>query len=352
MAYTATTPVADPARAGQHDFALALAKVAGHFQLGAVLQWGPIQGGTVNKLFRLQTTRGSWVARQSGALGADGLCTELALLTGLAQRGVPVASPVGAPMWCAQADQRGAWWSVFVAQPGGHLATNELTPKHLYRLGGLLAQLHRSAQHLPVRAPSHRYSLAELARRLRQIAVAAVSDEVLAAALPLLQQQLQTLAAQAELPMVTIIHSDLFRDNVIVSDAAMVLIDFEQACAGHPAYDLAVVMWDWCWRGGRFDDALLAALGAGYRAHVDGTSRHHQDRLATWAGSVVMPLHEELLYALRYAAVRFCITRITDVYLAGDRRPEKDFRDFLARLAYAQLAGCELQLQQLTNSML
>jgi homoserine kinase type II len=119
------------------------------------------------------------------------------------------------------------------------------------------------------------------------------------------------------------IHADLFRDNVLFDDAGSVaaLIDFEQACVGSLAYDLAVLLNAWCF-GDDFDPALSRAMVDGYRA--------------------VRPLppadREALYIECRGAAARFAVTRITDVHLQTTSST-KDFRRYLARLARWQSAS-------------
>src|SRR5262249_3822524 len=92
------------------------------------------------------------------------------------------------------------------------------------------------------------------------------------------------------------------------------ILDFEQASGGSLAYDLAVCLNDWCWTGViRLD--LVAALLAGYQ----------RVRPLTAADREALPI------AVRAAAARLTIPRITDVYLARVENPDKDFRAFLAR---------------------
>jgi len=112
-----------------------------------------------------------------------------------------------------------------------------------------------------------------------------------------------------------IIHGDLFRDNVLwQGERITAILDFEQASGGSLAYDLAVCINDWCWTGApRFE--LARALIEGYQSVRPLTD---SDR-------------EALPYEIRAAAMRFTITRITDVYLARVTNPDKDFRAFLAR---------------------
>src|SRR5437588_853165 len=76
-------------------------------------------------------------------------------------------------------------------------------------------------------------------------------------------------------------------------------VDFEQASTGRFAYDLAVALLAWCWNGADLDEPRARALAESYRAAraLDGAER-------------------AALYAeARFAALRFTVTRITDVFL-------------------------------------
>jgi homoserine kinase type II len=114
-----------------------------------------------------------------------------------------------------------------------------------------------------------------------------------------------------------LVHGDLFRDNVLWNGASLAaLLDFESAHRGALAYDLAVCTLAWCY-GDAFDDRLSRALVAGYET--------------------VRPLseaeHRALPAEMRFAAVRFAITRITDYAMRPpEGRVMKDWKRFLARL--------------------
>ncbi|WP_114520576.1 homoserine kinase [Altererythrobacter sp. ZODW24] len=68
----------------------------------------------------------------------------------------------------------------------------------------------------------------------------------------------------------TIIHSDLFPDNVLMLDGHVTgMIDFYFACTGAAAYDLAVTHAAWCFTsdGSQLRPEISAALIAGYESH-------------------------------------------------------------------------------------
>ncbi|MGE0551141.1 MAG: homoserine kinase [Kofleriaceae bacterium] len=297
-----------------------LAEVAAQFQLGAVTATRSIAAGTINTNFALDTGRGRWFVRVNEHKTEDDVAWESRLVAALAERGVPTPAPI------TTRDDRpygvlpghpGKWISVFPWRPGRHLAPTEVTTAHAAQLGSALAALHVAGGTLPGSwQRTSIYDHDHLVERFSQFAASA--DPVLAPAIAVIGEEL-VVAAQAssirQAATRTIIHGDLFRDNVLWDgDQLAALLDFEQASGGSVAYDLAVCINDWAWADGlRLDVA---------RALIEGYQRIRKltagDRAA-------------LLIEVRAAATRFTITRITDVYLAGVTNPEKDFRAFLAR---------------------
>jgi homoserine kinase type II len=97
----------------------------------------------------------------------------------------------------------------------------------------------------------------------------------------------------------SVIHSDLFPDNVLMlGDEVSGLIDFYFACTDLIAYDVAVTHAAWCFdsSGERFDPALSAALLAGYEA----------------VRPLSPPERAALPLLARGAALRFLMTRAYD----------------------------------------
>ena len=131
-----------------------------------------------------------------------------------------------------------------------------------------------------------------------------LDDPALAEALPLIAAEItwqHRRESKRAAATSGIIHGDLFRDNVIFAGAELVaLIDFEQASAGSLAYDLAVCICAWCYTD-HFLPELIGAMVEGYcgrRPLLD------VDR-------------EALFIEARNAALRFAVTRITDIHLAN-----------------------------------
>ena len=303
-------------RLGEAD----VAEIAVAFDLGSVSSFETIAAGTINSNYALETERGRWFVRVNEGKSEVDVAWEARLVGALAAGGVVTPAPIvardGRP-YAPLASARGKWVSVFPWRSGTHLAPHEVTAERASELGAALAQLHEVGRDLP--ASWRRGSIYDhdhLVGRFKRFEHA--MDPQLARAIEVIGEELAVAsAAHAIRARATtgIIHGDLFRDNVLWQDGRLVaILDFEQASGGSLAYDLAVCINDWCWVDGpRFD--LISALVQGYQTRRplgDG------DRAA-------LPIE------VRAAAMRFTITRITDVYLARVDNREKDFRAFLAR---------------------
>jgi homoserine kinase type II len=307
---------------GGDDFAA----IARGFALGAPRAWSPIAAGTINSNFELTTADGRWFVRVNEGKAAGDVAWEGELVAALASREVPVAVPLrptGADARVLR--HRGLLVSVFPWQAGAHRQAGEVSGDDAAQVGAVLARIHRAGLDLPasLRRPSI-YDHAHV--RARFEAVRRQVDAALGEACAVIGGELAWLEGQAAARRAAtagIIHGDLFRDNVLFAgDRLVAVLDFEQASGGSLAYDLAVAINDWAWSEGPRPD-LAAALIGGYetvRALPAG------DRAA-------LPIE------LRAAAVRFTVTRITDVYLPGIANPDKDFRDFLARARHWRSAA-------------
>ena len=302
-------------RLGQDE----LAEIAHAFALGEVQQARAIAAGTINSNFAVDTARGAWFVRINEGKSEVDVAWEAQLVAALAAGGVATPPPLpardGRPY--APLGSGGKFVSVFSWCAGHHLGPGEVTAELAAAFGAELARLHVAGLAQP--AAWRRRSIYDHAHLVERFARFADSpDPALARAIAVIRHGLAAAEAASALRAQAshgVIHGDLFRDNVLWDGGRVVaILDFEQASGGSFAYDLAVCLNDWCWDGAvRLD--LAAALVAGYQRVRPLTTR---DR-------------EALLIELPAAAVRFTITRITDVYLAKVDNPDKDFRAFLAR---------------------
>lgn len=242
---------------------------------------------------------------------------EAALLDGLADEGVATPRPIRRLDGLGALDQHdGKPVILFPFVQGDMLCQAAIRTTHLEQVGRALAQLHLAAERLGARVTNacapFRFGREQLLARLRRIPTTA--PQVIRAAADDLCRSLE--ACRFVMPAQTLIHGDLFRDNVIWHDGKLAaLIDFESAATGLPTFDLMVTFLAWC-----YSDRLELDLG---RALSDGYT-------------AVRPISAEELETLFDAALfacdRFAATRITDFEL----RPagtvvHKDFRRFLNR---------------------
>jgi homoserine kinase type II len=295
-----------------------LEDICARYGVGRPSQTTAIAAGTINSNFSICTETGRYFLRVNEGKSLEEVAWEAQLVDWLAHHGFPTPAPVLAPDGAGYLAWHGKLLTLFPWSQGEHVAASTLSASHASLLGQALAQLHRLGERAP---PTWRrrsvYDQAHLRQRYDAILIRPPDE--LQRALAVLSKAMEQ-AEDAEpiraAATRTLVHGDLFRDNVLWSDARLIaILDFEQASEGSVAYDLAVCLNDWCWdRGPRPE--LAAALVEGYQ----------RDRALRAADRAALPVE------VKAAAMRFTITRITDVYLAQVDHPEKDFRDFLARV--------------------
>ncbi|AUX19998.1 serine kinase [Sorangium cellulosum] len=293
--------------------------------------------GSVNSNYALTLAdgRGRVFLRVYEEQRHEAAAREARMLEHLAAGGVATPQPLRRRDGASEADgaafiaeHAGKPVALFPWVAGDSLCQARVTPDAARRVGSALARVHLVGASFEG-ANASRFDLDNLDQRLRGLRAlrhagadaaspaAAFTPEVAAAVdeLALRLERIRAAAPRAPGPQ-TLIHGDLFRDNVLWQDGEIsALLDFESASRGSAAFDLAVTMLAWCF-GDDLDPALAAALAAGYTS-VRPLSPEERDRL----------FHESVV-----AALRFSITRITDFEL----RPKgsgvyKDFRRFLAR---------------------
>ncbi|HKE17115.1 MAG TPA: homoserine kinase [Kofleriaceae bacterium] len=303
------------------------------FRLGGVSAWGEVPAGTINSNYWLEAGGRRWFLRVNEGKTEDDVRWESALVAALVAAGVPTPPPAlteeGAPLVL----HRDRWVSVFPWIAGVHRERGEVSEDDAALVGAALAQLHRAAAPLARTMPrAGIYTTAHIAGRFARLRSdpEAAADPQLAGALAAVGEELAWLderRAEREAAPGGIIHGDLFRDNVLFAAGGarlVALLDFEQASSGAWVYDLAVCLNAWCFAGS-LSPALVRSMVGGYAAV----------RALEPAERALLPVE------VRAAAMRFTVTRITDVYCRGLSQPDKDFRRFLVRLEAWRLLGAE-----------
>jgi homoserine kinase type II len=283
-----------------------------------------IAAGSVNSNFAIDSSDGRVFLRLYEEQELSGARGETAMLERLAGAGVPTPAPLRRVDGALVSIVRGKPAALFPWREGTMRCQAALTPEDVRRVGEALARVHVAGASETLDAGRFRYD--DLCRRLDRIESS--GDVRFVLLVPSLRQALAGVhgARDPQLPR-GLIHSDLFRDNVLWgSDARVVaLLDFESACDGTYAYDLMVTVLSWC-----FGDDLHPRLASALRAGYDS----------------VRPLTEAERSALCaegcFAALRFTITRITDYAMrtgAAGPRSVKDWRRFLTRFERLKALG-------------
>jgi homoserine kinase type II len=280
-----------------------------------------VPAGSVNSNYRLVQDDGTAlfarVYEEQDRAGAEG---EARLLDHLAANGVATPRPL------ARVDGRG--FTDVIAAPDGEraialfpwrdgeiLCQARITPEVAGTVGQKLAEVHRAGATFAEVKPG-RFRIPDLRVRLERVAKA--DDPALRAMVPELLDRLARAEEERD-PSIPhgIIHSDLFRDNVLWQKGSLVaLLDFESACDGSYAYDLMVTMLAWCY-GSDLDERLARAMFRGYAEVRRPTT----------------PELAALSVEGRIGALRFTVTRITDFEMRFGlgERVMKDYRRFFAR---------------------
>jgi homoserine kinase type II len=294
--------------------------------LGALHRLEGIASGSVNSNFELQAAGGHVFLRLYEERDLAGAQLETAMLERLARAGVPTPPPLRRLDGGLVSVAHGKPAALFPWRYGHMRCQAAVTASDAYRVGEALARVH-FAGGLEA-ADAGRFGFTDLVRRLDRIA--ASTDARFTGLVPELRTRLERAHAARDpgLPH-GLVHSDLFRDNVLWDERGEVaaLLDFESACDGMYAYDLMVTVLSWC-VGDDIDPKLASAMTAGYE-HVRPLSDPEK-----------RGLHAEACFA----ALRFTVTRITDYAMRSDPagpRVVKDWRRFLKRFEILQSLGSE-----------
>jgi homoserine kinase type II len=286
----------------------------------------PVARGSVNSNFELRLATGNKAfLRIYEESDHDAVLTQNRLLGHLVAHGVPTPAPL------ERSDGQGSV-AVHAGKPvaffpfceGDFVCQAAVDEARLEVVGAALAAIHRAGQGYPD-APPNRFGSEALAKRAAELRDTPMAAELERTVSWLERRLVETAAVCREHPQDTVIHGDVFRDNVLwhPDGSLSAIVDFESASRGAAAFDLMVTLLAWCFTD-RLEQPLACALVRGYQR--------------------VRPLRADELAACypqaRAACVRFGITRITDYELRSrDVVVHKDYRRFLARLEALEAIG-------------
>ena len=286
----------------------------GHYQLGVLHSFQGVSEGIENSVYFIDTDSGRYVLTLFEAYRGEDLDYYLQLLDHLGQhRKVPT------PLLFK--DRQNNYWRTLCNKPATIAeclpgqTLSDTNQQHAQAVASHLAKLHQAMQGFPLKQTNN-----------RGLAWMVATQQTLQAKLPtetatLLEDEInyqvaqQDLVRAAHLPRGTI-HADLFRDNVLFDkDRLSGIIDFYYACQDYLAYDLAIVVNDWCSNEqGQVDEASHQSLAHHYQTHRPLSPAEHRH----WRG------------LLRLAALRFWLSRLADHHTPrmGHRMPIKDPQRF------------------------
>lgn len=277
-----------------------LAAFLNGFELGRLIDYSGIVGGTENSNFFVATEQGEYVLTlvERGPIAELPFFVEL--LDCLHRVGLPVPYAIRDRQGQAlhQLNQRPALLQPRL--PGRHVDTSDAS--HCHAVGQTLARLHNATADSGLQRRSDRgleWMAAETQALMeRNETPARQLLEPMLAVLDRLQRQ------RPGLPE-AVLHGDLFRDNVLFDGHHLTgVIDFYNAFNGWTLFDVAICVNDWCLaEAGGLDARRAESLLAGYASQRRFTpleAEHWPD-------------------LLRLAALRFWLSR----KLAADQHAEQ-----------------------------
>ncbi|MDT0575687.1 homoserine kinase [Croceicoccus sp. F390] len=244
-----------------------MAALIDSFDVGALVSAKGIAEGVSNSNWLVETQRGRFILTMyEERTDVADLPFFLGLLDHLAAAGCPVPATIhdrtGAAFQTLSCKGRDKAVALIEFLPG--VSADRPTAAQAHAVGSALAGVHLSALAFAMR----RTDAMGPAAWLRFATSCAGRWQEIDARLSAIPDHLARIAAQwpADLPS-SVIHADLFPDNVLLLDGRVSgLIDFYFACNGPMAYDLAVThaAWSFDSQGRAFDAALGDALLNGY----------------------------------------------------------------------------------------
>lgn len=300
------------------------------YSIGVMTDLRGILSGIENTNYFVGTTHGKFVLTLFEKLQPAELPFYLNLMAHLSMHGIPCPKPLANLKNQLLGELNGKPATVVTFLEGEPVL--EPTAEHCARVGEVLAEMHLAGQTYPghldnLRGPRWWTAVApEIYPFLSQADVELLKSEI----------TFQASHRHDALPR-GVIHADLFRDNVLFTDAqahARVggFIDFYFACVDVLIYDVAITVNDWCTNPDcSLDPERTTALLSAYK----------EVRLFTDAERDAWPL------MLRAGALRFWVSRLYDFHLPRDGElthkhdPDK-FRRILARHVVEASHACRL----------
>ena len=264
-----------------------------NYSLGQLQQFAGISNGIENTNYFVTTSKGQYVLTIFEQLTLDDLPYFLELMAFFSEANIPTAHPI--------ADKRNEYIRILNGKPAAlvkrlnGVSIDIANVKQCQEIGIQMAKMHLSSKQFKFSREASRNEDWRI-QTSKLVMPKLNKDEQ-----DLLNQELNYIKTTKVGHLDTsVIHADLFRDNVLfIDDELTGIIDFYYAYNGFSIYDLAVTVNDWCTSGdiNRDKENIVAFLMA-YQTirYIEKNERN------AW------------IYVLRLAALRFWLSRLQDKY--------------------------------------
>ena len=276
-----------------------------NYSLGQLQQFSGISNGIENTNYFVTTSKGQYVLTIFEQLTLDDLPYFLELMAFFSEENIPTAHPI--------ADSQNEYIRILNGKPAAlvkrlnGVSIDIANVKQCQEIGIQMAKMHLSSKQFKFSREASRNE--DWRIQTSKLVMPKLNKDEQA----LLNRELNYIKTTKVGDLDTsVIHADLFRDNVLfIDDEVTGIIDFYYAYNGFSIYDLAVTVNDWCTSGdiNRDKENIVAFLTA-YQTirYIEKNERN------AW------------VYVLRLAALRFWLSRLQDKYFprSGEITHTKD----------------------------
>ena len=276
-----------------------------NYSLGQLQQFSGISNGIENTNYFVTTSKGQYVLTIFEQLTLDDLPYFLELMAFFSEENIPTAHPI--------ADSQNEYIRILNGKPAAlvkrlnGVSIDIANVKQCQEIGIQMARMHLSSKQFKFSREASRNE--DWRIQTSKLVMPKLNKDEQA----LLNRELNYIKTTKVGDLDTsVIHADLFRDNVLfIDDELTGIIDFYYAYNGFSIYDLAVTVNDWCTSGdiNRDKENIVAFLMA-YQTirYIEKNERN------AW------------IYVLRLAALRFWLSRLQDKYFprSGEITHTKD----------------------------
>jgi len=276
-----------------------------NYSLGQLQQFSGISNGIENTNYFVTTSKGQYVLTIFEQLTLEDLPYFLELMAFFSEENIPTAHPI--------ADSQNEYIRILNGKPAAlvkrlnGVSIDIANVKQCQEIGIQMAKMHLSSKQFKFSREASRNE--DWRIQTSKLVMPKLNKDEQA----LLNRELNYIKTTKVGHLDTsVIHADLFRDNVLfIDDEVTGIIDFYYAYNGFSIYDLAVTVNDWCTSGdiNRDKENIVAFLMA-YQTirYIEKNERN------AW------------IYVLRLAALRFWLSRLQDKYFprSGEITHTKD----------------------------